>query len=57
MKNIKSVKTLPEEYFSIVNPKATNLDSEKTDVFHVKIAKALFICKRESTDIQTTVQF
>ena len=39
----------------MVNPNATNMDAEKAYVFHTTIAKSLFLCKRERTDIQPTI--
>ena len=43
LKNMKSVKNSAAQYLFTVNHNATNLDAEKSDVFHTKISKALFI--------------
>ena len=57
VKNMKSVNTPEAEFFSKVNPNATNLDSDKSDVFHTKIYKKLFLCQRELPNIQPTLPF
>ena len=55
--NTKNVKTPSAEYFFMVNPNATNMDKEKADVFHTKISKQLFLCKRARPYIQQTMPF
>ena len=55
MKKIKSVRTPAEEYFFTVNPNATNIYAEKADLFHTKISKTLFLCRKARPDIQSTV--
>ena len=55
--NIESVKTPAAEYFFTVNHNATNLNAEKSYVFHATIAKALFLYKGSRPDIQITVPF
>ena len=46
VKSIKSVKNLAAEYLLTVNTNETNMYTEKVDVSHTTISKALFICKR-----------
>ena len=41
--NITILKTPALEYLFTVNHNATNLDADKSDVFHTKNSKALFI--------------
>ena len=41
----------------MVNPKATKLDAEKSDVFHTTISKELFLCERTRPNIQPVVPF
>ena len=55
--NTKIVKTLAAEYLFMVIPNKTNLDAEKSDVFHTIISKVLFLCKRARTNIQLKVPF
>ena len=57
VKNMKSVSTPAAEYFFMVNPKAKILDADKSDVFHTKITKELFLCNRGIPNIQPTVPF
>ena len=40
-----------------MNPNATNMDEEKSYVFHTTISKEFLICKRSKPDIQPTVPF
>ena len=57
VKNMKSVSTPAAEYFFMVNPKAKILDADKSDVFHTKITKELFLCNIGIPNIQPTVPF
>ena len=53
--NMNILKTTSEEYLFMVNHNGTNMDVEKSDVFHNIISKALLMCKREISYIQLTV--
>ena len=55
VKDMKFLKTPAVEYLFKVNPKRKNMDAKKADLFHTKIAKALFLWKEEMPDIQPTV--
>ena len=41
--NTKIVKTPAAKYLFMVIPNKTNMDAEKSDVFHTIIAKVLFL--------------
>ena len=43
VKDMKFLKTPAVEYLFKVNPKRKNMDAKKADLFHTKIAKALFL--------------
>ena len=45
------------EYCFMVDTNATNMDADKSDVFHTTIAKSLFIFKRVIPNIQPKVPF
>ena len=55
--NMKILKNRTAEYLFMVDPNATNINVDKADVFHTKIAEALFICKRARPYLQLTVTF
>ena len=52
VKTTKSAKAPEAQYLFTMNPNGTHMDAEKVDMFHDKIDKTLYICKREITDIK-----
>ena len=52
-----AAKTPAAEHLFKVNDEAKKIDEERAEIFHMTIAKCLFLCKRARPDIQVAVAF